>query len=518
MSNSFAKRVSRDIQNLFSQDFKSLAGRTSVVVSEPPDNELYASHSHSIREASYSVRLNICVHEGPYAGGHFIFYMIISKTYPFGGVELWVDLSRPLWHPNVDLQSGRVLLPLSWSPVLTLTNIAMAIQMMLLEPSADNPLNLEACAYYSSDPSQFEHCVQRTLNGGNMSGDLQFLRMRNIACECCGHGIRGGTKAASAAAAGGGRKGTMSMSPGDTEDMSEGRRGNGSSSGTITGLSGTHQRTLKRGVSDSSVVYAGDRIPSESLTDNHRCSNTSRINSYSFVVHDSSINSSSISSDAIYFTGEMGTGKRKNLGLSSRKNHLEHDQNNDNDSRMSHLSDEFEDILEVPVPAIRRRTDTTENTENRETVGFDGNDISKIKRNLSNVNNIGGSVSLGSEADKVGMFDVYSHAKKSRLDSDSRYENQFMQQQQQQADFSMKQFSFRSMAFDAIATSNTNPLIMSGLGGTDCRNTGENAVKQVQEKEIDSYGLSCYPHSHQHGAQQVQHTQDRLSPEWNGFT
>jgi ubiquitin-conjugating enzyme E2 M len=182
-----AKRVSKDVQNLFSHVFTSSA--TSVTVLELSETDEYnlSRQMQRQRETLFTVRLHICVHEGPYRGGHFIFNMIISKNYPFGGVDVWADSSRPIWHPNVELQSGRVLLPLTWSPVLTLTNLAMAIQMMLLEPSADNPLNLEACSFYNNDAAHFERCVQRTLNGGHM-GSMQFVRMSRVECDCCGGG------------------------------------------------------------------------------------------------------------------------------------------------------------------------------------------------------------------------------------------------------------------------------------------------------------------------------------------
>ena len=98
--------------------------------------------------------------------GHFLFCLNIPENYPFGGVEVWVATStRPIWHPNIDLATGRVMLPLEWSPVLTLTSLALAIQMILLEPSAENPLNLEACSYYTQSTTQFAEQVQRTLKG-----------------------------------------------------------------------------------------------------------------------------------------------------------------------------------------------------------------------------------------------------------------------------------------------------------------------------------------------------------------
>ena len=111
--------------------------------------------------------------------------MNIPESYPFNEVEVWVGApDRPIWHPNIDLATGRVMLPLEWSPVLTLTSLALAIQMMLLEPSAENPLNLEAYSYYTQSISQFTMQVQRTLKGCHMGG-VKFMPMHLISCKCC---------------------------------------------------------------------------------------------------------------------------------------------------------------------------------------------------------------------------------------------------------------------------------------------------------------------------------------------
>jgi len=179
----YAKRVHRDMQNLFSHDFTSSS--TSLRVSDVPETEeLLTWRKMSSGGSLHTVMISICAHEGPYRGGHFIFYLNIPENYPFRGVDVWADMSRPVWHPNVELETGRVLLPLTWSPVLTLTSLALAIQMMLLEPSADNPLNLEACSFYSANPVIFEKCVQKTL-GGYVVGHVQFQRMDLLQCECC---------------------------------------------------------------------------------------------------------------------------------------------------------------------------------------------------------------------------------------------------------------------------------------------------------------------------------------------
>ena len=184
------KRINRDVHDLFHHDFNNTAAslRAEEMAShmgQHPGQSHVSSEMCGHDRVFYSIKLTVCPHEGPYKGGHFIFSLNIPESYPFSGVEVWVATStRPIWHPNIDLVTGRVMLPLEWSPVLTLTSLALAIQMMLLEPSAESPLNLEACSYYTRSTSQFTEQVQRTLKGCNMGG-VHFLPMHLVLCKCC---------------------------------------------------------------------------------------------------------------------------------------------------------------------------------------------------------------------------------------------------------------------------------------------------------------------------------------------
>lgn len=78
-------------------------------------------------QAHEGLLLAICILEGPYRGGHFTFLMEIPENYPFRGVDIWCK--SPVWHPNIDIRSGKVALPLSWSPVLSLISVAVSMQV-----------------------------------------------------------------------------------------------------------------------------------------------------------------------------------------------------------------------------------------------------------------------------------------------------------------------------------------------------------------------------------------------------
>ena len=59
--------------------------------------------------------------------GCYLFELRIPSSYPFKNVDVFSK--QPIWHPNIELQSGRVALPIEWSPVLTLNSLAMAVQV-----------------------------------------------------------------------------------------------------------------------------------------------------------------------------------------------------------------------------------------------------------------------------------------------------------------------------------------------------------------------------------------------------
>ena len=115
----YSNRLSRDIADLYEHDYAC----SSSLLSVDPDSSLSG------------VTLHICIFDGPYRGGHFSFYLSVPNNYPFKMVDVWAK--HPIYHPNIDLLTGKVSLPLEWSPVLTLHSLAVAVQMMLLEPSSE---------------------------------------------------------------------------------------------------------------------------------------------------------------------------------------------------------------------------------------------------------------------------------------------------------------------------------------------------------------------------------------------
>jgi ubiquitin-protein ligase len=105
----YFQRLNRDVNDLLLHDFNC------------------SSSCLSVSQDENGIALNVCILEGAYRGGHFSFLLDIPINYPFKEVNVWAK--HPIWHPNVELLTGRVFLPLDWSPVLTLNSLALAVQV-----------------------------------------------------------------------------------------------------------------------------------------------------------------------------------------------------------------------------------------------------------------------------------------------------------------------------------------------------------------------------------------------------
>jgi ubiquitin-protein ligase len=114
----YAQRLNRDVAELFTHNFNCSASSLTVI-----------QMSDSL-QTNGSLVLQICIYEGPYRGGCYLFGLNISESYPFRPVEVFA--AQPVWHPNIDLYTGKVALPMEWSPVLTLNSLALAVQVRLI--------------------------------------------------------------------------------------------------------------------------------------------------------------------------------------------------------------------------------------------------------------------------------------------------------------------------------------------------------------------------------------------------
>lgn len=127
------------------------------------------------------LEIKICMHQGAYRGSHFIFYVEPLEDYPFreSNVEIWA--AQPIWHPNIDVKSGRVSLNMKCKDLVA---VVMAIQRILLDPAVEPVINVTASATLNKSRESFEEMVSRSLNGATVN-DVSYPCMKNLYCPNC---------------------------------------------------------------------------------------------------------------------------------------------------------------------------------------------------------------------------------------------------------------------------------------------------------------------------------------------
>ena len=101
--------------------------------------------------------------DSPYAGGIYKVHVQLPLTYPYKSPSIGFD--TPIYHPNVDEQSGSVCLDVinqTWSPMYDLVNIfTIFLPQLLLYPNPSDPLNGQAAQAMIKDKEvYYEHVRQ----------------------------------------------------------------------------------------------------------------------------------------------------------------------------------------------------------------------------------------------------------------------------------------------------------------------------------------------------------------------
>ncbi len=68
-----------------------------------------------------------------------------------------------VWHPNIDLHTGLVSLPIltkDWRPVLSINTVVFALQLMFIEPTEQYPVNEVAGTALKTNPDLFREQVR----------------------------------------------------------------------------------------------------------------------------------------------------------------------------------------------------------------------------------------------------------------------------------------------------------------------------------------------------------------------
>ncbi|MES1909028.1 MAG: hypothetical protein MHM6MM_001841 [Cercozoa sp. M6MM] len=151
-------RVQRDLQELTSMR-TAVEGTSTLVTLPDSDNNL-------------RIHLEVRPSRGFFAGFGLHFEIECSERYPFTAPQ--VRSLAKVFHPNIRLQDGVVLLPLlnEWAPTLSLNFVVYSLQLMLCDPARDEHcVGNETAAYlYQSDREQYARAVEHASRGGEFNG------------------------------------------------------------------------------------------------------------------------------------------------------------------------------------------------------------------------------------------------------------------------------------------------------------------------------------------------------------
>lgn len=92
----------------------------------------------------------------------FVFAMSIPSTYPWDGITCLC--LTPIVHPNID-RDGHICLSIlrPWNPTYTIQTVVFGLILLLLEPNANDPLNLQAGLEIRENPERFQNSVDQCI-------------------------------------------------------------------------------------------------------------------------------------------------------------------------------------------------------------------------------------------------------------------------------------------------------------------------------------------------------------------
>mmetsp|Transcript_1171 Transcript_1171/g.2333 ORF Transcript_1171/g.2333 Transcript_1171/m.2333 type:complete len:336 (-) Transcript_1171:196-1203(-) len=118
--------------------------------------------------------------DGAYSGAVWRFSLELPPSYPFQPPSL--RSTTPIFHPNIDSQTGRVSLQLlgkEWSPVLTLQLVVLGLVLLFVEPNMKMVANQEATYLMQHDYKAFLERIRQCQE----AAVLQAQQQSDIMCS-----------------------------------------------------------------------------------------------------------------------------------------------------------------------------------------------------------------------------------------------------------------------------------------------------------------------------------------------